>query len=309
MTLPFDKDLGLRWMRVFLCHASEDKARARLLYRDLKAQGFAPWLDEEDLLPGQDWELEIQKAVRRSDAIVVCMSVKAVSKEGFVQKEIKYALDIADEKPEGTIFIIPVKLEPCVVPTRLARWQWIDLDDDGFTRVVQSLASRSDALRRDAAYVGFVDRLTNLASRRTFNERASDLTASKTPCVIALLSFDRFRRINERFGHTVGDRFLATVGLVLTKHLPPADLLARFGGDEFAVIFCGTSPQEVVESLNGLPSIFTDYIRHSDLPNVDLTFSGGVSSDRVEPMASKIEDVDRMVFEAKKQGGNVVRMA
>jgi hypothetical protein len=43
-----------------------------------------------------------------------------------VQKEIKFALDVADEQPEDTIFLIPLKLEECDVPERLARWHWVD---------------------------------------------------------------------------------------------------------------------------------------------------------------------------------------
>jgi hypothetical protein len=60
-------------LRVFLCHASDDKPAVRRLYRRLKDDGFDLWLDEEDLLPGQDWELEISRAVRRSDMIIVCL--------------------------------------------------------------------------------------------------------------------------------------------------------------------------------------------------------------------------------------------
>jgi hypothetical protein len=74
------------------------------------SDGFQPWLDEEDLLPGQEWAREIARAVRTCDVIIVCLSRTSVTKEGFVQKEIRQALDIADEKPEGTIFVIPVSL-------------------------------------------------------------------------------------------------------------------------------------------------------------------------------------------------------
>ena len=113
-------------LKVFLCHASSDKPAVRELYRRLCADGFAPWLDEEDLLPGQDWQYEIPKAVRQSDVVIVCLSRSPATK-GYVQKEIKFALDAADEKPEGTIFLIPLKLEECDVPDRLSRWQWVNL--------------------------------------------------------------------------------------------------------------------------------------------------------------------------------------
>ena len=55
-------------------------------------------MDEINLVPGQDWAIEIKKAVRRSDFVLVCLSASAVTKNGFVQKEIRFALDVADEK-------------------------------------------------------------------------------------------------------------------------------------------------------------------------------------------------------------------
>jgi len=58
-------------LRVFLCHASADKPALRELYQQLRQDGFQPWLDEEELLPGQDWEPEIRKAVRESDVVLV----------------------------------------------------------------------------------------------------------------------------------------------------------------------------------------------------------------------------------------------
>ena len=53
-----------------------------------------------------------------------------VTKQGFVQKEIRFALDIADEHPPGRIFIIPVRLVDCDVPDRLKKWQWVSLFED-----------------------------------------------------------------------------------------------------------------------------------------------------------------------------------
>lgn len=114
-------------LHVFLCHASEDKSAIRKLYSELRAAGFAPWLDEEHLLPGEDFDLRIRQAVRTSDVVLVCLSNKTVTKSGYIQKELRYALDIADEQPEGSVFIIPVRLEQCSVPERLCKWQWVDL--------------------------------------------------------------------------------------------------------------------------------------------------------------------------------------
>ena len=132
-----------RQLRVFLCHASQDKPAVRRLHRYLKQHGISPWLDQMDLLPGQNWEVEIPKALFNSDVILVCLSKNSVNKEGYVQKEIVYALDKAMEKPQGTIFIIPVKLEECDVPKRLSPYQWVDYyRTDGRKRLLMGLNER-----------------------------------------------------------------------------------------------------------------------------------------------------------------------
>lgn len=116
-----------RPLRVFLCHASQDKPAVRELYNALNAEGWIdPWLDKAKILPGQDWELVIEKAVDDSDVVIVCLSGQSVTKEGFVQREIRYAYDIALEKPEETIFLIPLRLDDCNVPRKLRALHWVD---------------------------------------------------------------------------------------------------------------------------------------------------------------------------------------
>ena len=144
----------MRPLRVFLCHASQDKPAVRKLYRYLKQHGIQPWLDQEDLLPGENWEVEIPRALNNSDVILVCLSKNSINKEGYVQKEIVFALDKALEKPDGTIFIIPAKLEECEVPKRLNRFQWVDLfRSDSNKRLLLGLNKRALDLGSDISPV------------------------------------------------------------------------------------------------------------------------------------------------------------
>ncbi len=136
-----------RKLKVFLCHSKGDKLKVRKLFTRLITGGFDAWFDEEKLLPGQDWDFEIRKAVRNSDTVVVCLSTDSITKEGYIQKEIRLALDIADEKPEGTIFIIPARFEECSVPDRISRFQWVDLfEKTGYSKLQESLRLRMDDL-------------------------------------------------------------------------------------------------------------------------------------------------------------------
>ncbi|MCW5205551.1 toll/interleukin-1 receptor domain-containing protein [Desulfobulbus sp. F5] len=135
---------------IFLCHSSADKAKVRELYHRLKKDGYYPWLDEEDLLPGQDWQYEIRKAVRSSSIVIVCLSRDSVNKRGYVQKEICFALDAAEEQPEGKIFIIPVRLEDCEVPARLSRWHWMNLyEANGYQRLIKAIENaQCDSIKK-----------------------------------------------------------------------------------------------------------------------------------------------------------------
>jgi len=131
-----------RSLVVFLCHASEDKESAHDLYSRLLQDGFDPWLDEVNLLPGQDWGAEIPRAVRGADVVVVCLSKRSIDKTGYVQREIRTALDAADERPAGSIFMIPARIENCQVPERLSRWQRVDLyAENGYERLLRALDS------------------------------------------------------------------------------------------------------------------------------------------------------------------------
>lgn len=133
-------------LRIFLCHASADKEVVRELYHRLLADGFEPWLDEEDLLPGQKWQLEIPKAVRSADLVIVCLSRQSITKAGYVQKEIRFALEVAEQQPEESIFLIPLRLEDCIVPEMLREWHWVDFfHPKGYERLVRSLRKKAEA--------------------------------------------------------------------------------------------------------------------------------------------------------------------
>src|SRR5688572_6452803 len=139
-----------RHLRVFLCHASQDKPAVRKLYTALNSESWIDvWLDEEKLLGGQDYDLEIYKATRDADAIIICLSKKSVVREGYVNKEIRRALEIAQEKPEGTIYVIPLRLDDCDPSfVQLKKLHWIDyFTPNAHERLVKSLRSRANALK------------------------------------------------------------------------------------------------------------------------------------------------------------------
>jgi hypothetical protein len=103
-------------------------------------------------LPGQRWEREILKAIRATEVVLICLSQDSINTEGYVQREIKLALDAADEKPEDTVYLIPVKLEECELPISLQQWHAVNLyKEGGYESLKRALQLRAIELGIDEA--------------------------------------------------------------------------------------------------------------------------------------------------------------
>jgi len=153
-----DRGRGLRFVtqtrqRVFIAYVEEDLDYAKKLYRAFEKHGFRPWLDKMNLMPGQNWPRAIETAIQTSDFFVACFSERATTKRGTFHSELRYALACAAKVPLDEIFLIPVRLDRCVVPGRIARRiQYVDLFPDweaGVNRVLAVLRRQQQSRRRE----------------------------------------------------------------------------------------------------------------------------------------------------------------
>lgn len=148
-----------RKLKVFLCYTSHDKPTVREIYKKLNSESWIdPWLDEEKLIPGVHWGMQIEQAVESTDAVIIFLSNHSVTKEGYVQKEIKVALDYSQYKPEGTIFIIPLRIDSCSIPWGIKSIQYIDYFpsdevDIAYKKLLYSLETRASLLGLDIAKI------------------------------------------------------------------------------------------------------------------------------------------------------------
>ncbi|WP_170064066.1 toll/interleukin-1 receptor domain-containing protein [Halomonas heilongjiangensis] len=135
---------------VFISYAKKNASDARRLYEDIRRHGFEVWFDEVSLLPGQRWKVAIQAAIKESRYFIALISSHSTSKKGYVQKELKLAVDVLDEYPEHEIFIIPVRLDDCdILDQRLGDFHFVDLFpdyDQGLAKVLQTL-SGTDSMK------------------------------------------------------------------------------------------------------------------------------------------------------------------
>lgn len=112
--------------KIFISHAKEDREKAIRLYGELKEAGFAPWLDENGLWPGQQWEITIQKIITESDIFIACLSNTANNKVGFFQAELQLAYQTALRFPPDQLFIVPIRFDDCELPFQLKKYHAVN---------------------------------------------------------------------------------------------------------------------------------------------------------------------------------------
>lgn len=172
---------------------------------------------------------------------------------------------------------------------------------------VRRLTEELDRLRQDAQ----VDTLSGLLNRRGFELEFGKLLQSAAPTVtISLIMFDidHFKRINDSYGHLLGDAVIASVGRLVRDCVGSAGISGRYGGEEFVVAMSGATVQQV--------QTMAETIRHrvekgrikrkqSDEPIGGVTISLGVAhSSSIESLDAIMERADRALYRAKQQGRN-----
>ncbi|MCR9141493.1 MAG: toll/interleukin-1 receptor domain-containing protein [bacterium] len=112
--------------RIFISYAREDQEFAERIYAFLRLTGFRPWMDVHDLIAGEQWAVAIHNALEDAAFVVICLSPRSVDKRGFLQKEIRTALEHRDNYLESDVYLIPALLEDCPIPRALRDFQYVD---------------------------------------------------------------------------------------------------------------------------------------------------------------------------------------
>lgn len=158
------------------------------------------------------------------------------------------------------------------------------------------------------------DELTGLFNRRHMlellnNEKHRCIRSDRRFC-IALIDVDRFKSVNDTHGHGVGDEVLASVASVITGGLRETDVVARWGGEEFLIMFTDTDCPTAELVLSRIQMMLSATMVSQAVPSLHVTFSAGLTHYDAEEMLTRtIDRADRGLYMAKAGGRNrVVRL-
>ena len=145
------------------------------------------------------------------------------------------------------------------------------------------------------------DALTGLLNRGAFDALQQELSAQAEPTGLLLVDVDKFKQVNDGYGHEMGDRVLQTVASLLSEHFRTTDYPARIGGDEFAVILTNASPERTA-ALQAKIETINHTLTHptGGLPVVSLSVGGAFSQNGFSEDLYKHADL--ALYEVKEHG-------
>jgi diguanylate cyclase len=168
------------------------------------------------------------------------------------------------------------------------------------TRELQDSVQREQARSTTDALTGVPNRLA--LERRMQDEQARLETKSGRLCV-GIWDIDRFKKINDRYGHAAGDKVLRIFAQHLARHMRKTDFVARYGGEEFVTILADVSANDALRSLDRVRSSLRELGFHFDGQAVCVTASCGVSTFAPgEQLEAVLQRADRALYRAKADG-------
>lgn len=157
------------------------------------------------------------------------------------------------------------------------------------------------------------DFLTGVSNRRYFfkfvENFLQEVDPHKNPFAIAMLDIDDFKKINDTYGHDVGDVVIKKLAQILKENTKGSDLIARFGGEEFCLFLKDVSKEQAVEFFVKLRAKIAQSILDIDTKKIHFTVSIGVAFSDEESFEEMLNQADMALYGAKKNGKNRVEIA
>ena len=219
-------------------------------------------------------------------------------------------------RADGHVFWASTMIAPLRDCKQLDPLGLLDTEASGsaaYCLVIRDISDRRDASENHRRST-FSDYLTGIANRRAFFDAGTlefeRLHRAPRPVSLIMFDADHFKKINDRYGHPAGDQVLVHLAKTLTAAFRQIDIVARIGGEEFAVLLPSTGMESAVIGAERLRALVEAQPVEVDGVQIHYTVSGGVASvdETVSGLDALIKLADQALYAAKRRGRNRVEV-
>ena len=172
-------------------------------------------------------------------------------------------------------------------------------------RAVKTRVERFRKLRSSMTHDGLTGLLNHSAALQQLSVELERARRAQGPLTVAFIDIDKFKEINDRFGHPAGDLVLKNLARLLAQRLRRTDIIARMGGEEFLVLLPGASPKDACRTLDKIREGFGAFRHQAEDAEFFVTFSLGVACyPELHTVSDLLRDADLALYRAKARGRN-----
>ncbi len=327
LDLPHDLcvEAGLIRQRLEPCHEQEKLAQALEATAALVAEAHGRIFNEKKELEAFLTQLterlqEIDKDLQETTRLQELSISGSQEVNAAVEEEVRGIEQSVEKASDLTMLQTDIQSRVIIIRDHMDRFLQAELLRDGqsgdiserLKKELNAAEEEIELLRKQLEKEreqSMKDALTGLFNRKAYDQYISDELARfkryGSPFVLAVWDVDRFKSVNDQYGHVAGDKVLKIMATVIAENTRETDIVARYGGEEFVIIMPETEVEAAYKSMDKLRGMIEDCAFHFRGKRVVITASCGITEVREDDTPESIfERADSGLYRAKENGRN-----
>jgi len=248
--------------------------------------------------------LKYQKEVTSATTTFLTIFSDTLSQQAFISE-----IEFLYSTPIQEVFNQEIEFISGKNDALFVAWTHTLVEDEKGETIILSIGLDLTQRKKDEMALKWLannDPLTKIGNRRAFKNNIAFMLESSENGAVVFIDVNRFKQINDLYGHAVGDKVLIEISIILKDNVRKSDFVSRLAGDEFTIVFQNISKADLVDLLTKLSSVLNTSTALDNGQSVEYSVSIGASlyPDHGKDMQSLTVHADMAMYQAKKKGMN-----